>query len=169
MHFTGKPLDTCITRQRATAIYCPANLLLCCSAGQNAANPAEGLSCMMCRNRSFALLTSQQGLNNPDHCPVGQKLFNTAQQEPAQDFSISEFMSKAAAWLAISALVSLVMGVLFLYLFKWHSRIMTRITIQVQVLLPAAMGVSAIAAGQVGGGIILLLMSLLAAVVFYLW
>lgn len=78
-------------------------------------------------------------------------------------------MSKAAAWLAISALVSLVMGVLFLYLFKWHSRIMTRITIQVQVLLPAVMGVSAIAAGQVGGGMILLLMSLLAAVVFYLW
>ena len=78
-------------------------------------------------------------------------------------------MGKAATWLAISALVSLAMGVLFLYVFKWHSRTMTRITIQVQVLLPAVMGISAIAAGQVGGGIILLLLSLLAAVVFYLW
>ena len=144
-------------------------MLRCYSARPTAANLGDALPHMTCRNRSFALLTSQQGLNNPDHCPVGKKLFNVAQQEPAQDFSISEFMSKAAAWLAISALVSLVMGVLFLYLFKWHSRIMTRITIQVQVLLPAVMGVSAIAAGQVGGGMILLLMSLLAAVVFYLW
>ena len=123
----------------------------------------------ICRNRSFALLSSQEGLNNPDNCPVGQNLFTYAQKEPAQDFSVSDFMSKAALWLAISAVVSLAMGVLFLYVFKWHSRIMTRITIQVQVLLPAIMGISAIAAGQVGGGIILLLMSLLAAVVFYLW
>lgn len=124
---------------------------------------------LCCRNRSFALLSSQEGLNNPDNCPVGQNLFTYAQKEPAQDFSVSDFMSKAALWLAISAVVSLAMGVLFLYVFKWHSRIMTRITIQVQVLLPAVMGISAIAAGQVGGGIILLLMSLLAAVVFYLW
>ena len=78
-------------------------------------------------------------------------------------------MSKAAVWLLVSAVVTLALGLVFLWVFKWHSKIMTRITIQIQVLLPAIMGISAIVAGQVGGGIILILMSLLAALVFWLW
>ena len=78
-------------------------------------------------------------------------------------------MSKAAMWLLVSAVLSLALGLVFLWVFKWHSKIMTRITIQIQVLIPAIMGISAIAAGQVGGGIILILMSLLAALVFWMW
>lgn len=123
-----------------------------------------------CRNRKFATLSSTDVRSDPNSCPLGKdNLFLAKLQEEPGDFSISEFMSKAATWLLISAVLSLALGLLFLYVFKWHSRIMTRITIQIQVLLPAVMGISALAAGQVGGGIILLLLSLLAALVFYLW
>ncbi len=96
-------------------------------------------------------------------------MFSAQLQEQPGDFSISEFMSKAARWLLVSAVLSLALGLMFLYVFKWHSRIMTRITIQIQVLLPAIMGISAICAGQVGGGVILILLALLAALVFWMW
>ena len=107
--------------------------------------------------------------SDPTSCPVGLNLFSAQLQEKPGDFSISEFMSKAATWLLISAVLSLALGLVFLYVFKWHSKIMTRITIQIQVLIPAVMGIAAIAAGQVGGGIILILLALLAALVFWMW
>ena len=123
-----------------------------------------------CRNHKFALLSADEVRNDPKSCPAaGPNLFSAKLQEQPGDFSVSDFMSKAAIWLLVSAVLSLALGLVFLWVFKWHSKIMTRITIQIQVLLPAIMGVSAIIAGQVGGGIILILMSLLAALVFYLW
>jgi len=126
----------------------------------------RGLSC---RNRKFALLSGTEVRSDPGSCPVGHNLFSAQLQEQPGDFSISEFMSKAARWLLVSAVLSLALGLMFLYVFKWHSRIMTRITIQIQVLLPAIMGISAICAGQVGGGVILILLALLAALVFWMW
>ena len=124
---------------------------------------------MLRRNRKFAVLSGEDVRKDPNSCPVGHNLFSAQLQEEPGDFSISEFMSKAATWLLVSAVLSLALGLLFLYVFKWHSRVMTRITIQIQVLIPAVMGIAAIASGQVGGGIILLLLALLAAVVFYMW
>ncbi|DBA76839.1 TPA: hypothetical protein ACH3X2_008854 [Trebouxia sp. C0005] len=121
------------------------------------------------RNRKFALLSGTEVRSDPSSCPVGHNLFSAQLQEQPGDFSISEFMSKAATWLLVSAVLSLALGLMFLYVFKWHSRIMTRITIQIQVLLPAIMGIAAICAGQVGGGLILILLALLAALVFWMW
>ena len=126
----------------------------------------RGLSC---RNRKFALLSGTEVRSDPGSCPVGHNLFSAQLQEQPGDFSISEFMSKAATWLLVSAVLSLALGLMFLYVFKWHSRIMTRITIQIQVLLPAIMGIAAICAGQVGGGVVLILLALLAALVFWMW
>ena len=125
---------------------------------------------LLCRNRKFALLSGTEARRDSKSCPPGHNnLFSERLQKEPGDFSISDFMSKAATWLLVSAVLSLALGLVFLYLFKWHSRIMTRITIQIQVLLPAVMGIAAIASGQVGGGLILILLALLAALVFYMW
>ena len=123
----------------------------------------------MCRNRKFALLSGTEVRSDPSSCPVGHNLFSAQLQQEPGDFSISEFMSKAATWLLVSAVLSLSLGFVFLYVFKWHSKIMTRLTIQIEVLIPAIMGIAAICAGQVGGGAIMILMALLAAVVFWMW
>ena len=137
--------------------------------------PLQSLLCLLnflsqcCRNNKFALLSADEVRSDPNSCPAGPNIFSAQLQEQPGDFSVSDFMSKAAIWLLVSAVLSLALGLVFLWVFKWHSKIMTRITIQIQVLLPAIMGISAIVAGQVGGGIILILMSLLAALVFWLW
>ena len=126
--------------------------------------------CMHCRNRSFASLTSSQALHTPGLCPVERNnTLLTEQRAATQDFSISDFMKHAAVWLLVSAAVSLVLGLVFLWLFKWQAQTMTRLTIQLQIILPAAAGVSALFAGQIGAGIMMILMSLLAAAVFWLW
>jgi hypothetical protein len=119
------------------------------------------------RNRAYFELTAHDVVHDPSACPwEGRNLLEAA--DPA-DFSISDFMKHAALWLVVSAGVSLMLGLVFLWLFQKHSYTMTRATIQVQVLLPAAMGIAAMVAGQVGTGIVMVLMSLLAAVVFYMW
>ncbi|KAL3151941.1 hypothetical protein ABBQ32_001067 [Trebouxia sp. C0010 RCD-2024] len=128
-----------------------------------------GLYASVHRNHKFALLSATEVRSDPNSCPAGPNLFSAKLQEQPGDFSVSDFMSKAATWLLVSAVLSLALGLVFLWVFKWHSKVMTRITIQIQVLIPAIMGIAAIAAGQVGGGIILILLSLLAALVFWMW
>lgn len=126
--------------------------------------------CIRCRNRSFASLTSSQALRQPDLCPIERNnTLLTEQRAANQDFSISDFMKHAAVWLLVSAAFSLVLGLVFLWLFKWQAQTMTRLTIQLQIILPAAAGVSALIAGQIGAGVMMILMSLLAAAVFWLW
>ena len=126
--------------------------------------------CMRCRNRSFANLTSSQALRDPYLCPIERNnTLLTEQRAATQDFSISDFMKHAAIWLLVSAAFSLVLGLVFLWLFKWQAQTMTRLTIQLQIILPAAAGVSALLAGQIGAGVMMILMSLLAAAVFWLW
>lgn len=44
-----------------------------------------------------------------------------------------------------------------------------RITIQVQIVIPLAMGIAALVSKQWVGGIILVAMAALAALTFYLW
>eukprot|EP00891_Asterochloris_glomerata_P002800 jgi/Astpho2/2800/e_gw1.00050.66.1_t len=109
-------------------------------------------------------------LRQPDLCPIERNnTLLTEQRAATQDFSISDFMKHAAVWLLVSAAFSLVLGLVFLWLFKWQAQTMTRLTIQLQIILPAAAGVSALIAGQIGAGVMMILMSLLAAAVFWLW
>lgn len=49
---------------------------------------------------------------------------------------MSDFMNDASVWLAVSAGGSIVVGVLFLQLFRNHAGVMTRITIGMQVSSP---------------------------------
>ena len=49
---------------------------------------------------------------------------------------MSDFLNDASVWLAVSAGGSIVVGVLFLQLFRSHAGVMTRITIGMQVSSP---------------------------------
>ena len=44
-----------------------------------------------------------------------------------------------------------------------------RVTINVQIAIPLAMGIAALISGQTGSGIFLLVMAGVAALAFYLW
>ncbi|KAK9918484.1 hypothetical protein WJX75_004393 [Coccomyxa subellipsoidea] len=120
------------------------------------------------RNREFSKAFEQDYMADPRNCPLhgNRQLLEDAEPEI---IDLPMFFRQAALWLAISAAVSVLLGIVFLMIFKYQPHAATKATIVAQVAAPAAMGFATLFAGQVGGGIMLLGLAALGALAFYLW
>ncbi|CAL8471654.1 g11196 [Coccomyxa elongata] len=120
------------------------------------------------RNREFPKAFQQDYMADPRNCPVHgtRQLLQDAEPEI---IDLPTFFRQAALWLAISAAVSLLLGIVFLMIFKYQPYAATQATIIAQVAAPAALGFATLFAGQVGGGLMLLGLAALGALAFYLW
>lgn len=78
-------------------------------------------------------------------------------------------MKVAVIWLLVSAGASLLLGFVFIALFKHYASAVVKLTIGIQVLIPLAAGLASIFSGQLVGGLIMLGMAVLAGFVFWLW
>ncbi|WIA40658.1 hypothetical protein OEZ86_004364 [Tetradesmus obliquus] len=127
-----------------------------------------GISALTHRNKDFSRLISSDYLADPGHCPVGpsptRRLLGSE-----DDFQPKLFLEAAGLCTGVSIAGGLLLGLLALYLIKSKPHAMVGAAVGLQVLLPAAAGVTILAAGGGGGSVPMFLMSGLLAFVFYLY
>ncbi|KAK9829886.1 hypothetical protein WJX72_008466 [[Myrmecia] bisecta] len=120
------------------------------------------------RNTQFSRLVQPDYLADGKHCPMRRSLLERAPLEQ-QEEDLADFFKHASKWLLFSALGCLVLGLVFLWLFKNHAKPMVRATIRVQVALPVVAGIVLLATGQFTPGLVALLIGALSAFCFWLW
>lgn len=111
-------------------------------------------------------------MSDPHNCPYtsrGRNLLRATAAEKAGVFDVSEFLKDGALWLGVSAGGAIVVGVLFLQMFRKYAGAMTRATIVMQVVTPLVVGIVALASGSLIGGGIMVGLAALTAFTFYLW
>mmetsp|Transcript_17032 Transcript_17032/g.54333 ORF Transcript_17032/g.54333 Transcript_17032/m.54333 type:complete len:315 (+) Transcript_17032:190-1134(+) len=121
------------------------------------------------RHRKYADM-SPSYLVDASHCPAsgggsGRRLLGEGQ---AEDFDFPAFMHHAVWYLAISAAGAAVTGLVLLRLFQANAKAMVRLTVAVQIVVPAVIGVSLLQRSAGGAGAFFLY-SALAALCFWAW
>ncbi|CAL5222858.1 g5284 [Coccomyxa viridis] len=120
------------------------------------------------RNHRFSDAFQRDFLADPANCPLHG--LNSLQDEPEPgQLDLPAFFKQASLWLVVSAVASVLLGIVFLQLFKHQPHLMTKATIASQIAVPLAFGGAALIAGQLGGGLMMLAMAGLAALMFYYW
>ena len=80
----------------------------------------------ICRDRQFANAFDENFLSNPQNCPYQGRSLRELAEGPEEQLDVPTFFKHAAVWLVVSSFGSLVLGMIFLEMFKHAPRVMVR-------------------------------------------
>lgn len=129
---------------------------------------AGGIYALLHRNQKFTTLYNSDYLNDPAHCPVHPHDRRLGEEE-GKDFNPQYFLEASGLCLGVSAIGSVLLGLLLLLAFKSRPHGMVGFCAGLQVALPLSVGITALVQGSAGGSLPFFFMAGMLALVYWLY
>lgn len=133
-----------------------------------ASSLACGIYALLNRNKHFTTLYNTDYLNDPAHCPAHPHDRNLLADE-GKEFNPQYFLEASGLCLGVSAVGSVLLGLLLLALFKHRPHGTVGFCAGLQIALPLSMAITAIASGNAGASFPFFFLAGMLALVYWLY